>query len=49
MAAGSLLLLLLLPCLATASRSPPGCRIRITSKGLDLGKGLAGTPLPGPG
>ncbi|XP_068556210.1 phospholipid transfer protein [Anas acuta] len=39
MAAGSLLLLLLLlPCLATASRSPPGCRIRITSKGLDLVK-----------
>uniref|UniRef100_A0A8B9BWZ9 Phospholipid transfer protein n=1 Tax=Anser brachyrhynchus TaxID=132585 RepID=A0A8B9BWZ9_9AVES len=39
MAAGSrLLLLLLLPCLATASLSPPGCRIRITSKGLDLVK-----------
>ncbi|NXD84414.1 PLTP protein, partial [Halcyon senegalensis] len=39
MAAGScLLLLLLLPWLVTASRSPPGCRIRITSKGLDLVK-----------
>ncbi|NWI70012.1 PLTP protein, partial [Todus mexicanus] len=38
MAAGSRLLLLLLPWLVTASRSPPGCRIRITSKGLDLVK-----------
>lgn len=44
MAAGSCLLLVLLPCLATASHSNPGCRIRITAKGLDLGKGLvAGT------
>ncbi|NXF94087.1 PLTP protein, partial [Eubucco bourcierii] len=33
-----LLLLLLLPCLVTASHSTPGCRIRITSKGLDLVK-----------
>lgn len=48
MAAGSrLLLLLLLPWLAAASHSPPGCKIRITSKGLDLGKGLARTLLPG--
>ncbi|POI23810.1 hypothetical protein CIB84_012443 [Bambusicola thoracicus] len=39
MAAGShLLLLLLLPCLTAASHSPPGCKIRITSKGLDLVK-----------
>ncbi|NXC77658.1 PLTP protein, partial [Anhinga anhinga] len=39
MAAGScLLLLLLLPWLVTASHSPPGCKIRITSKGLDLVK-----------
>ncbi|XP_068006265.1 phospholipid transfer protein [Melanerpes formicivorus] len=40
MAAGSclLLLLLLLPCLAMTSHSTPGCRIRITSKGLDLVK-----------
>ncbi|NWI74920.1 PLTP protein, partial [Dryoscopus gambensis] len=39
MAAGScLLLLLLLPSLVTASHSPPGCKIRITSKGLDLVK-----------
>lgn len=39
MAAGShLLLLFLLPWLVTASHSPPGCKIRITSKGLDLGK-----------
>ncbi|NXJ80039.1 PLTP protein, partial [Trogon melanurus] len=39
MAAGScLLLLLLLPGLVTASRSPPGCKIRITAKGLDLVK-----------
>ncbi|NWX94366.1 PLTP protein, partial [Nothoprocta pentlandii] len=37
MAAGSLLLLLL-PWLAAASRSPPGCKIRITSKGLELVK-----------
>ena len=50
MAAGScLLLLLLLPWLLTASHSPPGCKIRITSKGLDLGKGLDGTLLLGPG
>lgn len=41
MAAGSCLLLLLLPSLVIASHSPPGCKIRITSKGLDLGKGLA--------
>jgi len=27
----------------TASHSPPGCKIRITSKGLDLGKGPGGT------
>ncbi|KAM7037865.1 phospholipid transfer protein isoform 2-T2 [Acridotheres tristis] len=38
MAAGSCLLLLLLPSLVTASHSPPGCKIRITSKGLDLVK-----------
>ncbi|KAJ7417439.1 Phospholipid transfer protein [Pitangus sulphuratus] len=38
MAAGSCLLLLLLPWLVTASHSPPGCKIRITSKGLDLVK-----------
>ncbi|KAM9527961.1 phospholipid transfer protein isoform 1-T2 [Guaruba guarouba] len=39
MAAGSrLLLLFLLPWLVTASHSPPGCKIRITSKGLDLVK-----------
>ncbi|XP_054029440.1 phospholipid transfer protein [Dryobates pubescens] len=38
MAAGSCLLLLLLPCLAMTSHSTPGCRIRITSKGLDLVK-----------
>ena len=39
MAAGSqLLLLLLLPWLTAASHSPPGCKIRITSKGLDLVK-----------
>ncbi|NXM50756.1 PLTP protein, partial [Gymnorhina tibicen] len=38
MAAGSCLLLLLLPLLVTASHSPPGCKIRITSKGLDLVK-----------
>lgn len=49
MAAGSCLLLLLLPWLVTASHSPPGCKIRITSKGLDLGKGPARTLLPGPG
>ncbi|NXJ40030.1 PLTP protein, partial [Ciconia maguari] len=36
-ASGCLLLLLLLPWLVTASHSPPGCKIRITSKGLDLG------------
>lgn len=49
MAAGScpLLLLLLLPWLVAASHSPPGCKIRITSKGLDLGKGLARTLIPG--
>lgn len=41
MAAGGCLLLLLLPSLVTASHSPPGCKIRITSKGLDLGKALA--------
>uniref|UniRef100_A0A669NVU3 Phospholipid transfer protein n=1 Tax=Phasianus colchicus TaxID=9054 RepID=A0A669NVU3_PHACC len=33
-----LLPLLLLPWLAAASHSPPGCKIRITSKGLDLVK-----------
>ncbi|XP_041334692.1 phospholipid transfer protein isoform X1 [Pyrgilauda ruficollis] len=38
MAAGGCLLLLLLPSLLTASHSPPGCKIRITSKGLDLVK-----------
>uniref|UniRef100_A0A669NZF8 Phospholipid transfer protein n=1 Tax=Phasianus colchicus TaxID=9054 RepID=A0A669NZF8_PHACC len=39
MAASSHLLpLLLLPWLAAASHSPPGCKIRITSKGLDLVK-----------
>uniref|UniRef100_A0A8V5HAE8 Uncharacterized protein n=1 Tax=Melopsittacus undulatus TaxID=13146 RepID=A0A8V5HAE8_MELUD len=39
MAAGRcLLLLFLLPWLVTASHSPPGCKIRITSKGLDLVK-----------
>ncbi|KAM6319191.1 PLTP protein, partial [Podargus strigoides] len=38
MAAGSCLLLLLLPWLVRASHSPPGCKIRITSKGLDLVK-----------
>ncbi|KAM8996237.1 phospholipid transfer protein isoform 1-T2 [Ara ararauna] len=39
MAAGSRrLLLFLLPWLVTASHSPPGCKIRITSKGLDLVK-----------
>ncbi|KAF4793280.1 Phospholipid transfer protein [Turdus rufiventris] len=38
MAAGSCLLLLLLPSLVIASHSPPGCKIRITSKGLDLVK-----------
>ncbi|NWT30845.1 PLTP protein, partial [Cardinalis cardinalis] len=38
MAAGGCLLLLLLPSLVTASHSPPGCKIRITSKGLDLVK-----------
>ncbi|KFQ15208.1 Phospholipid transfer protein, partial [Leptosomus discolor] len=38
MAAGSCLLLLLLPWLVTALHSPPGCKIRITSKGLDLVK-----------
>uniref|UniRef100_A0A8D0FUK2 Phospholipid transfer protein n=1 Tax=Strix occidentalis caurina TaxID=311401 RepID=A0A8D0FUK2_STROC len=38
MAAGSCLLLLLLPWLVTSSHSPPGCKIRITSKGLDLVK-----------
>ncbi|NWZ65111.1 PLTP protein, partial [Acrocephalus arundinaceus] len=38
MAAGSCLLLLLLPSLVTALHSPPGCKIRITSKGLDLVK-----------
>ncbi|KAJ7413368.1 Phospholipid transfer protein [Willisornis vidua] len=38
MAAGSCLLLLLLPWLVTTSHSPPGCKIRITSKGLDLVK-----------
>ncbi|NXH79662.1 PLTP protein, partial [Edolisoma coerulescens] len=38
MAAGSCLLLLLLPSLVTTSHSPPGCKIRITSKGLDLVK-----------
>ncbi|NWU99347.1 PLTP protein, partial [Upupa epops] len=37
MAAGScLLLLLLLPHLVTALQSTPGCKIRITAKGLDL-------------
>ncbi|XP_041275115.1 phospholipid transfer protein isoform X2 [Onychostruthus taczanowskii] len=41
MAAGGCLLLLLLPSLLTASHSPPGCKIRITSKGLDLGKGTS--------
>lgn len=41
MAAGGCLLLLLLPLLIAASHSPPGCKIRITSKGLDLGKGPA--------
>lgn len=50
MAAGSCrLLLFLLPWLVTASHSPPGCKIRITSKGLDLGKGLDGTLISGPG
>ncbi|OWK50558.1 Phospholipid transfer protein [Lonchura striata] len=38
MAAGGCLLLLLLPSLIAASHSPPGCKIRITSKGLDLVK-----------
>ncbi|NWS74132.1 PLTP protein, partial [Crotophaga sulcirostris] len=39
MAAGStLLLLLLLPWLVPASLSPPGCKIRITAKGLELVK-----------
>ncbi|KAK4812821.1 hypothetical protein QYF61_022045 [Mycteria americana] len=38
MAASGCLLLLLLPWLVTASHSPPGCKIRITSKGLDLVK-----------
>uniref|UniRef100_H0Z6R7 Phospholipid transfer protein n=1 Tax=Taeniopygia guttata TaxID=59729 RepID=H0Z6R7_TAEGU len=38
MAAGGCLLLLLLPLLIAASHSPPGCKIRITSKGLDLVK-----------
>ncbi|KAM6404276.1 phospholipid transfer protein [Rhynochetos jubatus] len=33
-----LLLLVLLPCLGTAPPSPPGCRIRITAKGLELVK-----------
>ncbi|KFW94445.1 Phospholipid transfer protein, partial [Phalacrocorax carbo] len=47
--AASSCLLFLLPWLVTASHSPPGCKIRITSKGLDLGKGLDGTLLPGPG
>lgn len=47
MAAGSCLLLLLLPSLVTASHSPPGCKIRITSKGLDLGKGPASNSQPG--
>uniref|UniRef100_A0A8B9FMM5 Phospholipid transfer protein n=1 Tax=Amazona collaria TaxID=241587 RepID=A0A8B9FMM5_9PSIT len=37
-AGGRLLLLFLLPWLVTASHSPPGCKIRITSKGLDLVK-----------
>nr|XP_025974777.1 phospholipid transfer protein isoform X1 [Dromaius novaehollandiae] len=36
--AASSLLLLLLPWLVTALHSPPGCKIRITSKGLDLVK-----------
>lgn len=50
MAAGScLLLLLLLPWLVMASHSPPACKIRITSKGLDLGKGPDRTLLLGPG
>lgn len=46
MAASSCLLLLLflvLPQLAMGSHTPPGCKIRITSKGLDLGKGPSGT------
>ncbi|NXQ05810.1 PLTP protein, partial [Vidua macroura] len=38
MAAGGCLLLLLLPSLIAALHSPPGCKIRITSKGLDLVK-----------
>lgn len=43
MAASSCLVLLVLPWLAVALHSPPGCKIRITSKGLDLGKGPRGT------
>lgn len=39
MAAGCCLLLLL-PWLVVAPHSPPGCKIRITSAGLELGEGL---------
>lgn len=38
--AASRCLLLLLPWLVVAPHSPPGCKIRITSAGLELGKGL---------